>query len=107
MARKQNYSFFGREVDVVWWSVAAKPYLKTCSHIQQQCGSSAVEFSYICITEKHGWSTVENYCHAGLWPHCRKLVELHKAKAASHTAWSSVKCDKGTDVIVKGTWHAD
>ena len=25
LARKQSYSFFGREVDVVWWSVAAKP----------------------------------------------------------------------------------
>jgi len=42
--------------------------------------------------------------YAGVRPHCRKLVELHKAKAASR---SSVKCDKGTDVIVKGTWHAD
>jgi len=35
MARKQNYSFFGQEVDVVWWSVAAKPHLKSYSHIQQ------------------------------------------------------------------------
>ena len=35
MARKQNHFFFGREVDVVWWSVAAKPYLKTYFHIQQ------------------------------------------------------------------------
>jgi len=36
---------------------------------------------------------------------CR--VTQHKAKGASHTAWSCVKCDKGTDVIVEGTWHAD
>jgi len=43
----------------------------------------------------------------GVRPHCRKLVELLKAKAASHAAWSCVECDKGTDVIVKGTWHAD
>jgi len=49
MARKQSYSFYGREVDVVWWSVAAKPRLKICSHIQQQCGSSAVESSWIYI----------------------------------------------------------
>jgi len=28
MARKQSYSFFGREVDIVWWPVAAKPHLK-------------------------------------------------------------------------------
>jgi len=35
MARNQSYSFFRREVDVVWWSVAAKPHLKTYSHIQQ------------------------------------------------------------------------
>jgi len=34
MARKQNYSFFGREVDVVWWSVTAKPLKKTYSRIQ-------------------------------------------------------------------------
>ena len=52
-------------------------------------------------------STVENYYHAGVRPRCRKLVELQKAKAASHAAWSSVKCDEATDVIVKGTWHAD
>ena len=45
MARKQSYSLFGGEGDVVWWSVAAKPHLKTYSHIQQQCGSSAVESS--------------------------------------------------------------
>jgi len=35
MARKQSYFFFGREVVVVWWSAAAKPHLKTYSHIQQ------------------------------------------------------------------------
>jgi len=35
MARKQSYSFFGREVDVVWWPVAAKPDLKTYSDFQQ------------------------------------------------------------------------
>jgi len=35
MARKKNYSFFGQEVDVVWWSVAAKQHFKTYSHIQQ------------------------------------------------------------------------
>jgi len=35
MARKQSYSFFGREVDVAWWSVAAKPHLKIYSHIEQ------------------------------------------------------------------------
>ena len=35
MARKQSFFFFGREVDVVWWSVAAKPHVKTYSHIQQ------------------------------------------------------------------------
>jgi len=35
VVRKQNYSFIGREVDVVWCSVAAKPYLKAYSHIQQ------------------------------------------------------------------------
>jgi len=52
-------------------------------------------------------STVENEYHVGVRPHCRKLVELQKAKGASHAAWSSVKCDKGTDVIVEGTWHAD
>ena len=28
MARKQSYSFFGREVDVVWWPVQAKPHVK-------------------------------------------------------------------------------
>jgi len=33
MARKQNYSFFGQEVDAVWWSVTAKPHQKTYSHI--------------------------------------------------------------------------
>jgi len=37
----------------------------------------------------------------------RSFVELQKAKVASHTAWSSVKRDNGTNVIVKGTWHAD
>ena len=35
MARKQSYSFFGGEVDVVWLSVAAKRHLKAYSHIQQ------------------------------------------------------------------------
>jgi len=35
MARMHCYSFFGREVDVVWWSVAVKAHLKTYSHIQQ------------------------------------------------------------------------
>jgi len=45
MARMHCYSFFGREVDVVWWSVAAKAHLKTYSHIQQKCVSSAVESS--------------------------------------------------------------
>jgi len=40
--------FFGWEVDMVWWPVAAKPNLKTKSHIQQECGSSGVESSLIC-----------------------------------------------------------
>jgi len=33
------------------------------------------------ITEEHGGSrpTVENYYHAGVQPHCRKLVQLQKA----------------------------
>jgi len=35
MARKQSYSFFGREVHILWWPAAAKPHLKTYSHIQQ------------------------------------------------------------------------
>jgi len=33
---------------MVWWPVAAKPNLKTKSHIQQECGSSGVESSLIC-----------------------------------------------------------
>jgi len=37
----------------------------------------------------------------------QKARRIKKAKAASHAAWSSVKYDNGTDVIVKGTWHAD
>ena len=36
-----------------------------------------------------------------------RTTELQKAKAASHAAWSSVKCDKGTDIVVKRTWHAE
>jgi len=44
------------------------------------------------ITEEHDERTVENYYHAGVRPHCRKFVELQKAKAVSHAAWSCAKC---------------
>jgi len=89
MARKQSYSFFGREVDVVWWSVAG-------------LGQFGAAVSAMVVANVLCESTVENYYHAGVRPHCRKLVELQKAKAASHAAWSSVKCDEATDVMLKG-----
>jgi len=84
-------SFIGGEVDIAWWPVAAKPHFSHTTRVWLKCSWIIINI-HCGITEEHGWSTVANQYHAGVRPHCRKLVEWRKVIAVSHAAWSCAKC---------------
>jgi len=81
------------EVEIMWWSVAANPHLKTYSQIQLERGTSALEFPntvHCRTTEKHGMYRSDY--RTGAWPHCKNLVQFYKTIVISHIAWSCAQC---------------
>jgi len=75
MARKQNYSFFGRDVDVVWWSVAAKAYIKLI--LTHNNSVAQMQLNLHIYTLSHHRKTRREYCRK-LVP-CRCTATLQKA----------------------------
>jgi len=83
MARKQLLSFFGWEVDIVWWPVAAKPHLKLRLTFNKSVAQ--VQLNRRKYTLSHHRRTRREYCRKLVSCRCTATLQKTRRITESHS----------------------